>query len=63
VTEKLVECSDPNRDFLCLPPSQIPIVDFMSEAEVMHICRTTHLLDVEYQEKYMEVVEKMRGAG
>lgn len=37
-----------------------PRVDFMPEAEVTHIRRTAHLLDAEYQEKYMEVVEKMR---
>jgi hypothetical protein len=34
----------------------------MPEAEVTHIRRTAHLLDAEYQEKYMEMemVEKMR---
>ncbi|AQK50299.1 Polyphenol oxidase chloroplastic [Zea mays] len=60
VTEKLVECSDPNRDFPCPPASRVPIVDFTPEARVTRVRRPAHLLDPEYQEKYREAVGKMR---
>ncbi|OEL13913.1 (+)-larreatricin hydroxylase, chloroplastic [Dichanthelium oligosanthes] len=60
VNEKLVECSDPNRNFPCPPSSQIPIVDFKKESTVKRIRKAAHLLDKEYQEKYKEAVGKMR---
>jgi polyphenol oxidase len=60
VTDKLVECSDPNRGFPCPPASRIPIVDFTPERTVTRIRRPAHLLDPEYQAKYKEAIGKMR---
>ncbi|PUZ50422.1 hypothetical protein GQ55_6G057800 [Panicum hallii var. hallii] len=60
VTDKLVECSDPNRSFPCPPQMRIPIVDFVPEGAVKRVRRPAHLLDREYQEKYKEAVGKMR---
>nr|CAB3482367.1 unnamed protein product [Digitaria exilis] len=60
VSEKLVECSDPNRDFPCPPSLKVPIVDFKPESTVKRIRRPAHLLDEEYQKKYKKAIRKMK---
>ncbi|EES13482.1 polyphenol oxidase II, chloroplastic [Sorghum bicolor] len=60
VTDKIVECSDPNRGFPCPPATRIPVVDFTPEPKVTRIRQPAHLLDAEYQAKYKEAVRKMR---
>ncbi|PUZ50424.1 hypothetical protein GQ55_6G058000 [Panicum hallii var. hallii] len=60
VTDKLVQCTDPNTNFPCPPPTPRPVVDFRQESRVRRVRRPVHLLDREYQEKYREAVAKMR---
>ncbi|KAG2577243.1 aureusidin synthase-like [Panicum virgatum] len=61
VTDKLVECSDPDRGSPCPPAMPTPVVvDFEPERTATRVRRAAHLLDREYQEKYKEAVGKMR---
>uniref|UniRef100_A0A0D9XIN8 Tyrosinase copper-binding domain-containing protein n=1 Tax=Leersia perrieri TaxID=77586 RepID=A0A0D9XIN8_9ORYZ len=60
VTDKLIECSDPNRDFPGPPSSQIPIVDFTPERTVKRVRSAAHLLTPDYQANYKEAVRRMK---
>ncbi|PAN33959.1 hypothetical protein PAHAL_6G060200 [Panicum hallii] len=60
VNDKLVECTDPNREYPCPPPSPVRAVDFKPEGAVRRVRQPAHLLSREYQEKYKEAIAKMK---